>query len=59
MGLIRLIFLGGIVYFAYHLFKGWQSASRPNQDVQGETRQKPPDLDQVEVKEAKFKDIDE
>ena len=59
MGLIRLIFLGGIIYFAYHLFKGWQAASKTSTDVRGESKQNPLDLEHTEVKDAKFKDIDE
>ena len=48
-----------VVYFGYHIFKGFFSKDPSKTKVKGSNRNRPIDLRQEDVEDAKFKDIKE
>ena len=54
---LRLLFFGLIGYWGYKLFKG--SGNTKKTEVKGKQKSEPLDLDDADVQDATFEDMDE
>lgn len=60
MGFFRMIFYGILAYAGYKMVKGMVAFKSSDQnEVQGKRKDKPLDLKQTDIQDARFKDIDE
>ncbi len=59
MGLIRLLLLGALGYWGYKTVKNAFSKSSSETEVKGKARTDPLDLNDADVADAKFEDIED
>ena len=56
---LRLLILGLIGYSVYRLFKGGSSEDTKKNEVRGNVKNKPLDLNESDVADAQYEEIDE
>lgn len=59
MGLLRLLLLGALGYWGYKTIKNSFSKSEPETEVKGKQKSDPLDLDDADISDAKFEDIED
>ena len=59
VGLIRMIFWGMLFYFGYKVIKHAFSGNKKGSRVRGKPKKKSLDIDESQIEDADFKDLDE
>jgi hypothetical protein len=57
--MFRLLMYGLLFYLTYKIVRLFGSHGRKKEEVQGQSQNKPLDLGDADVQDARFKDIDE
>jgi hypothetical protein len=57
--MLKMLLYGILFYLAYKVFRNLGAPSRKKEEVQGEAENKPLDLGDADIQDARFKDIDE
>lgn len=57
--MFRFLFVVGVIYLAYRLFKNYTARPKPGDEVRGRNRNRPLDVETKDISDAQYEDIEE
>ncbi len=59
MSLLRLLFWGILIYLGYKLVKNWSHPKDDDTEVHGTPKSNPLDIDESQIEDADFREVDD